>query len=199
MGAANSIGGGVPGAPGAAGAMAGMMKLPGGKGVSGAATATATAQSLAAMQTAMAQMNAGAASGAGAVPGVAAAGDAGTEASGQQMKLSGDVNAEIKKGKLVVKQIDWMRGQAMVSAPSTEGFMNLMQSAGQAMKAAGGTYRVDVYTDKKYSDQEIAALGMQRQLALMSLLQAGGALGESVTAGKLGKDKEQRVEIVKVK
>jgi hypothetical protein len=199
IGAASSIGGGVPGAPGAAGSMAGMMKIPGGKGVSGAATATATAQSLAAMQTAMAQMNSGSAAGVGTAPAVAGAGDAGTEASGQQMKLSGDVGSEIKKGKLVIKQIDWIHGVVNVSAPSSEGFMNLMQTAGQAMKAAGGRYRVDLYTDKKYTDQEIAALGMQRQLAVMSLLQAGGGLGEEVTAGKLGKDKEQRVEIVKVK
>lgn len=208
IGAASSIGAGATpgqGAAGMAGALTGRMKLPGsGKGVTGAVTANATAQSLAAMQTAMAQMSAGAptagaptAAAAGA--GVAGAGDASTEASGEQMKLSGDVNDEIKKGKLTIKKIDWVHGAAMVSAPSTEGFMNLMQSAGQAMKAAGGTYRVDVYTDKQYTDQEIAALGMQRQLALMSLLQAGGAPAEMVTAGKVGKDKEQRVEIVKVK
>jgi hypothetical protein len=67
------------------------------------------------------------------------------------------------------------------------------------MKSSGGTYRVDVYMDKKYADAEIATLGPQRALVIVSLLQAAGQLGEAVVSGKVGKDKEQRVEIVKVK
>ncbi|MEP7067144.1 MAG: hypothetical protein ABI889_14005, partial [Gemmatimonadota bacterium] len=203
VGAASSIGAGKAGAPGAASAMTGVMNMPGRRGAGGASTVTASAQSLAAMQTAMAQMNASSAAHAGggsaAIASAAATAEVSTEASGEQMKLSGDVPSEIKKGKLVIKRIDWIRGAANVSAPSTEGFMNLMQSAGQAIKAAGGTYRVDVYMDKKYSDADIRQIGMQRGLVLVSLLQAGGQLGDAVMSGKIGKEKEQRVEIVKVK
>ena len=121
------------------------------------------------------------------------------EASGEQMKLSGAVPDEIKKGKLVIKKIDWVHGSPSVSAPSTQGFMDLMLSAAQAIKASGATYRVDVYMDKKYSEQEIATLGAQRTTVIVSSLQGGAQLGEAVLPGKIGKDKEQRVEIVKVK
>jgi hypothetical protein len=191
---------GAASAAGAAGALGGLGGLSaaqaaagGMHGVPNGAAISASAQGLAGMQTAMAQMKASSsASG-------AAGGEATTEASGQQMKLSGAVADEIKKGKLVIKKIDWVHGSASVSAPSTQGFSDLMLSAGQAMKAAAGTYRVDVYMDKKYSDQEIATLGAQRTTVVVSSLQAGGQLGEAVLPGKIGKDKEQRVEIVKVK
>ncbi len=115
------------------------------------------------------------------------------------MKLSGAVPDEIKKGKLVIKKIDWVHGSSSVSAPSTQGFSDLMLSAAQAIKATGAKYRVDVYMDKKYSEPEIATLGAQRTTVIVSSLQAGGQLGEAVLPGKIGKDKEQRVEIVKVK
>jgi hypothetical protein len=186
-GAAGSMGalGGMTAAQiAAAGSMRGMP--------SGAAIA-ASAQGLAGMQAAMAQQKAA------SMATGAAAGEATTEASGEQMKLSGAVPDEIKKGKLVIKKIDWVHGSPSVSAPSSQGFMDLMLSAAQAMKASGSTYRVDVYMDKKYSEQEIATLGAQRTTVIVSTLQAGGQLGESVLPGKIGKDKEQRVEIVKVK
>jgi len=190
MGAAGSLGGGGVGTTAASArmlpGMPGVPKMPGG------ATMTATAQGLAGMQTAMAQMSAASAATGGT-------GELSTEASGEQMKLSGAVPDEIKKGKLVIKKIDWVHDNATVSPSSTEGFMDLMMSAGQAMKSSGGTYRVDVYMDKKYADAEIATLGPQRALVIVSLLQAGGQLGEAVVSGKVGKDKEQRVEIVKVK
>jgi hypothetical protein len=156
------------------------------------AIAGAAAQGIAGMQTAMAQANAASAAtgGAGGLP---------TESSGEQMKLSGPVSDEIKKGKLVIKKIDWMHDNAAVSPSSTQGFMDLMMSAAEAMKSTGARYRVDVYTDKKYAEAEIATLGAQRAAMIVSLLQAGGQLGEAVVAGKIGKDKEQRVEIMKVK
>lgn len=188
--AAGSLaGGGVGTATASARRMPGMPSVP--KMPAGAAIST-TAQGLAGMQTAMAQANAASAAAGGT-------GELSTESSGEQMKLSGPVSDEIKKGKLVIKKIDWMRDNAAVSPPSTQGFMDLMMSAAQAMKSAGATYRVDVYTDKKYAEAEIVTLGAQRAAMIVSLLQAGGQLGEAVVAGKIGKDKEQRVEIVKVK
>ena len=204
LGGKGLAGAGVAGAAGAAvaaGAMGGMggmtaaqIAAAGGmRGMPNGSAIAATAQGLAGMQAAMAQMKAASTATGGA------GGEATTEASGDQMKLSGAVADEIKKGKLVIKKIDWVHGSPSVSAPSTQGFMDLMLSAGQAMKAAGGTYRVDVYMDKKYSEQEIATLGAQRTTVVVSSLQAGGQLAEAVLPGKIGKDKEQRVEIVKVK
>ena len=190
---------GAASAVGATGAMGALSGVAAGKATAGAlhgmpagAAITTSAQGLAGMQAAMEQMKATSLAKGGG-------GEAATEASGQQMKLSGAVADEIRKGKLVIKKIDWVHGSPSLSAPSTQGFMDLMLSAGQAMKAAGGTYRVDVYMDKKYSDEEIATLGAQRTTVVVSSLQGGGQLGEAVLPGKIGKDKEQRVEIVKVK
>ena len=142
MGAAGSIGGGGVGTAAASArmlpGMPGVPKMPAG------AKVTATAQGLAGMQTAVAQMNAASAATGGT-------GEISTEAAGEQMKLSGAVPDEIKKGKLTIKKIDWVHDNAAVSPSTTQGFMDLMMSAGQAMKAAGATYRVDVYMDKKYA------------------------------------------------
>jgi len=181
---------GAAGAPNLAqiAAMNGMRGAPAGRG------AAVTAISIATLTSAMAQANAASAASGGA------GGEMTTEASGQQLKLSGAVPEEIKKGKLTIKKIDWVHGSPSVSAPMTQGFMDLMTSAGQAINAAGGAYRVDIYMDKKYSDAEIASLGQQRGAIIVASLQAGGQLpADVVTAGKIGKDKEQRVEIVKIK
>jgi len=181
---------GAAGAPNLAqiAAMNGMRGAPAGRG------AAVTAISIATLTSAMEQANAASAASGGA------GGEMATEASGQQLKLSGAVPEEIKKGKLTIKKIDWVHGSPSVSAPMTQGFMDLMTTAGQAISAAGGAYRVDIYMDKKYSDAEIASLGQQRGAIIVASLQAGGQLpADVVTAGKIGKDKEQRVEIVKVK
>lgn len=203
LGGKGLAGAGVAGAASAAGAggMGGMSGMTAARiaaagnvrGMPNASTIAASAQGLAGMQAAMAQMKTASMATGGA------AGEATTEAAGEQMKLSGAVPDEIKKGKLVIKKIDWVHGSPSVSAPSTQGFMDLMLSAAQAIKASGATYRVDVYMDKKYSEQEIATLGAQRTTVIVSSLQGGAQLGEAVLPGKIGKDKEQRVEIVKVK
>ncbi|HEY2895939.1 MAG TPA: hypothetical protein VGJ12_02290 [Gemmatimonadaceae bacterium] len=189
--------GGAGGNAGGAGAMnlAQIAAMNGGKGAPAGRGAAVTAVSIAALTSAMQQSNA-----ASVANGSGGGGEMATEASGQQIKLSGAVADEIKKGKLVIKKIDWVHGSPSVSAPMTQGFMDLMTTAGQAISKAGGTYRVDIYMDKKYTEAEIASLGQQRGSIVASALQAGGQLSpDLVTAGKIGKDKEQRVEIVKVK
>ena len=170
--------------------------MSGGNGAPAGRGAAVTAVSIATLTTAMQQSNAAAvANGSGGGGGVEM-----TEASGQQIKLSGAVDDEIRKGKLVIKKIDWVHGSPSVSAPMTQGFMDLMTTAGQAISKAGVTYRVDIYMDKKYADAEIASLGQQRGSIVVAALQAGGQLSpDLVVAGKIGKDKEQRVEIVKMK
>jgi hypothetical protein len=186
MGAAGSIGGGGAGTPtGSARGLAGVPKLPGGVAM------TSTAQGPAGMQTAMSQMK--------SATGGTGTGEMSTEAPGEQMKLSGVVPDEIKKGKLTIKKIDWIHSSAAVSPSTSQGFSDLIMSAATAMKSEGAKYRVDVYMDKKYSDVESAPLGQQRAVYVSALLQAAGQLGDAVAAGKVGKDKEQRLEIVKVK
>jgi hypothetical protein len=189
--------GGAGGKAGGNGAMnlAQIAAMNGGNGAPAGRGAAVTAVSIATLTAAMQQSNA-----ASVANGSGGGADMATEASGQQIKLSGAVENEIKKGKLVIKKIDWVHGSPSVSAPMTQGFMDLMTTAGQAISKAGGAYRVDIYLDKKYSDAEIASLGQQRGSIVASALQAGGQLSpDLVTAGKIGKDKEQRVEIVKVK
>ncbi|MDB4911458.1 MAG: hypothetical protein JWO39_2281 [Gemmatimonadetes bacterium] len=196
MGAAGSIG--TPGLPGGVGgpnaaqaaAMQAMMRgAPGGAVPGGGAPGMPTPEQIAAMQAMVAQMQGGA----------MAAGAVTTEAAGQQVKLSGSVADEIKKGKLTIKQVDWIRGSPGISPSTTQGFVDLMTSVAIAMKEAGGVYRVDVYMDKKYTDQEIAALGPGRAGMIVAVLQDRGQVGQGVVAGKVGKEKEQRVEIVKQK
>jgi hypothetical protein len=176
--------------------LAKLASMSGGTGAPAGRGAAVTAMSVATLTSAMQQANtASAATGSGG-----GGGEMTTEAPGQQVKLSGAVADEIKKGKLVIKKIDWVHGSPSVSAPMTQGFMDLITSAGQAMSKSGGKYRVDIYMDKKYTDAEIASLGQQRVNIVVVALQAGGQLSpDLVTAGKIGKDKEQRVEIVKVK
>jgi hypothetical protein len=189
--------GAMGGKAGAAGApdLAQIAAMSGGKGAPGGRGAAVTAVSIATLTTAMQQSNTAAiANGSGGGSEMA------TEASGQQIKLSGAVADEIKKGKLVIKKIDWVHGSPSVSAPMTQGFMDLMTTVGQAISKAGGAYRVDIYMDKKYTDAEIASLGQQRGSIVAASLQAGGQLSPDLAMpGKIGKDKEQRVEIVKVK
>lgn len=184
----------IPGMSGAG--MAGMGGKAGVAGVAMNAPSMGSVVSIATLTTAMQQSNAAAiANGSGG-----GGGEIATEASGQQIKLSGSVEDEIRKGKLVIKKIDWVHGSPSVSAPMTQGFMDLMTTAGQAISKAGGAYRVDIYMDKKYPDAEIASLGQQRTNVVVASLQAGGRLSPDLAiAGKIGKDKEQRVEIVKVK
>jgi len=176
--------------------LAKLAAMSGGNGAPAGRGAAVTAVSIATLTTAMQQSNAAAvANGSGG-----GGGEVTTEASGQQIKLSGAVDDEIRKGKLVIKKIDWVHGSPSVSAPMTQGFMDLMTTAGQAISKAGVTYRVDIYMDKKYTDAEIASLGQQRAGIVAASLQAGGKLSPDLAlVGKIGKDKEQRVEIVKVK
>jgi hypothetical protein len=129
----------------------------------------------------------------------AANGEAATEATGQQIQLSGKLEDEIRKGKLVIRHIDWIAGTAAVSAPSMSGFVDLMHSVGDAVKSAGAKFRVDIYMNKGYSDADIAALAPQRVGMMISLLQDRVQGADATTPGNIKKDKEQRVEIVKIK
>ena len=53
--------------------------------------------------------------------------------------------------------------------------------------------------DKKYSDEDRAALGVQRMSLIEAALQSSGPAPGAIVVGKVDKDKEQRVEIVREK
>jgi hypothetical protein len=129
----------------------------------------------------------------------AISGDVPTEAAGQQIQLSGKPADELKKGKLVIKHIDWMRGLPGVSASTMSGFVDLITTVGQAIKESGNKYRVDIYMDKQYADADIAAIAPQRLGMIISVLQDRVQAGDAAIPGNIKKDKEQRVEIVKIK
>lgn len=174
-----------------------------GKGGIGGIGGMAAVQTSAALQTtvmngAIARASAAGAPSAGTAPPAASA-EVATESPGQQLQLSGTPAEQIKKGKLVIKHIDWMLGSPSVSASSMSGFVDLVHSVGDAAKAEGAKYRVDIYMDKHYSDADIAAIAPQRQGMIISLLQDRLQQRDITIPGNIKKDKEQRVEIVKIK
>jgi hypothetical protein len=172
---------------GSLGALSGKGGLAGMGGAKGA-MGMAAVQTSAALQTVV--MN-------GAI--AKANGDVTTESPGQQLQLSGTPADQIKKGKLVIKHIDWMLGSPSVSASSMSGFVDLFHSVGDAVKAEGAKYRVDIYMDKHYSDADIAVIAPQRVGMIISLLQDRVQAQDVTIAGNVKKDKEQRVEIVRIK
>jgi len=95
--------GGAGGNAGGAGTMtlAQIAAMNGGKGAPAGRGAAVTAVSIATLTSAMQQSNAGS-----VANGSGGGGEMTTEASGQQLKLSGAVADEIKKGKLVIRKID---------------------------------------------------------------------------------------------
>jgi hypothetical protein len=121
-----------------------------------------------------------------------------SEAAGQQVKLSGDAASELAKGKLVIRQVDWVQHSPMPSEASANAFADVMAHIGTAMKQSGATYHVDIYVDKHYPDAEAPTLAAQRMAIVIAMLQ-GDSPTPAIQAGKMEKDAEQRIEIVKVK
>lgn len=96
--------------------MGGLGALSGKGGIGGmAAVQTSAALQTAVMNGAIAKASAGGAPSTGAAPS-ASSGDVASESPGQQLQLSGTLAEQIRKGKLVIKHIDWMLGSPSVSA-----------------------------------------------------------------------------------
>ncbi len=201
MGAA--LGGGVP-KPGLAGAalsgvatagrMAAMQKAMGAAG--GAAPGSAQlAASGGNVQTMTAQMHAMAAQRQMANGGAALQ----TDAPGQQLQVPGDLKGDLAKGKLVIKKVDWVQHGNLPSASSQQTLTDVMTSIGAAIKQSGAKYRVDVYVGKDYQDTEAKPLAASRITTVIGLMNDGAQVGDAVQPGKAERDKEPRIEIVKVK
>jgi hypothetical protein len=154
------------------------------------------------MTQAMAQFGApGAAAGAGddMAPEDAVADGKLSEAPGKSVALSPDLAADLKKGKTVVKDIDWLAGGGELSDEGKASFAGAMAKLAAAIQEAGGAYRVDIYLDKRYEDVAVQALGPARLKLVLASFEKAGLGSDVVTAGKVKKDKNPRLEIVKAK
>jgi hypothetical protein len=206
MGVAALAGGGVPGMPGGmpSGAMPGggmspeqmnqMMEQYKKMGVPPA--------QIAAMQQMMAaQMGQAAPGSAAGSPGAATAA-APSEGAGKPIEFSPQLLLDLKKGKTAIRNIDWVAGTASLTAAGSEPFNQAMSQIAAALTQAGGKYRLDLYFDKRYDDVGVKTLGPQRFTLIQTALGKGGlgnTPGGVPKAGNTKKDKDPRLEIVKVK
>lgn len=204
-------GGGV--ADGAVPGAAGLMPTGAGgqPGMDPAMMAAYSAQMAAAMQAVQAQAGAG---GTGMPPGMlpgampmptggvpADAMEEPGEGGGQPLELSSDLPGELKKGKTVIRNLDWIPGGGTVSPAGADGFGQAMARVAAAMKQAGGSYRLDIYMDKQSGDVVVRTLGPQRLAAVRASLVEGGASpgADGPQIGKSKKDGDPRLEVVRLK
>ena len=122
-----------------------------------------------------------------------------TEAPGQSVELAPDLATELKKGKTAVRGIDWVAGSSEVSPAGRPGFDEAMATLGAAIKQSGQHYRLDLYMDQRYDDAAVSSFGPARLQAVQSAL--AGATGDPTATqiGKAKRDKNTRLELVKVK
>ena len=115
------------------------------------------------------------------------------------MQVLTDPATDLAKGKLVIKKVDWVQHANLPSASTTQMLTDVMISIGTAIKKNGLKYRVDVYVGKDYSGDEAKTLAAQRITTVIGMINDGAVLGDALQPGKTERDKEPRIEIVKVK
>jgi hypothetical protein len=120
----------------------------------------------------------------------------GGEAEGKALEVSADLAGDIEKGKTTVRNIDWLPGAATVSIGADSLTAQAMRDVAAAMTGAEASFRLDLYLDKRYADMGGPDLGRQRMAAVQGWLLEGGA--SATVAGKIKKDKNPRLEIVRV-
>ena len=118
-----------------------------------------------------------------------------TEAPGTTAHLSDDVAADLAAGRTVVRDIDWVAGKGDVSATGAASFHAAMEALAPALAAAGGSFTVDFFLDKRYSDDQAA-----HYVADMRMKTLRAALpGVKLDKGKVSRDADTRLEIVKAR
>jgi hypothetical protein len=117
------------------------------------------------------------------------------------LEVSSDLPGDMKKGKTVIRNIDWIPGGGTVSPAGADGFDRAMAQVAAAMKQAGGSYRIDLYMDKQSGNIVVRTLGAQRLAAIQASLVKGGASkgADGPQIGTSSKDGDPRVEIVRLK
>ncbi len=190
---------GMGGAGGAAAAAAmGGGALPGaivpGAAMDAAALAAYQAQMMAMMPPSQGQMGP-MPGGPGTVPGAAM-----PEGSGQPLEVASDLAAQLRKGKTAVRHIGWVAGGVGLTEQGTTAFTAAAADIVAAMRAAGGRYRLDLYMDKTYQDAAAKMLGPQRLSTVQTMLvhASGGDVSAAPQIGKVKRDGDPRLEIVKV-
>jgi hypothetical protein len=130
------------------------------------------------------------------------AGPAPSEGAGKPIEISSQLLIDLKMGKTIVRNIDWVGGTASISPAGSEPFDKAMAQVAAAMAQAGGHYRLDLYFDPRYEDIGVKKLGSQRLSLIQTALAKSGldkAHGGAPKAGSSKKDKDPRLEIVKIK
>jgi hypothetical protein len=87
-----------------------------------------------------------------------------------------------------------------MSAAGSAAFVEAVGTIAAAMRQVGGSYRLDLYVDKRYDESAVAALGQQRlsTVQLMFLNAGDGSDPNGVPrVGKTKRDGDPRLEIVK--
>ena len=134
----------------------------------------------------------------GAVPGTMPGMPGGGMGEGMGQPIA--VTAE--KNKTVIRNIDWLPGTGAVSATGTEPFQQALIQAGTAVLQAGGSYRLDLYMNKQSPDAVSKSLGSQRLASVQTAFLVGPMAGQPNAvplAGKIKRDGDPRLEIVKIK
>jgi hypothetical protein len=122
-----------------------------------------------------------------------------SEAPGKSVDLPADLEKDLGKGRLVIRDIDWLTSGADVASTSAEAFAEAVAKVSAAMREVGGTYRADIYLDKRYEDAAAAEIGSARLANVVAALEKAGLASGTITGGKAKKDKRPRLEIVRAK
>ncbi len=123
-----------------------------------------------------------------------------TEAPGKQPAVSPDLAGELRAGKTVVRDIDWVAAKAEVSAAGAQGFKEAMTKLGRALKEGGGKFRLDLYLDQRYDESSAKMVGEQRFPVIQAaLIEGSGDPSLTVQTGKVARDADPRLEISRIK
>jgi hypothetical protein len=107
-----------------------------------------------------------------------------------------------EKNKTVIRNIDWVPGTGAVSPTGAGPFQQALIQAGAAVLQAGGSYRLDLYMDKQSPDAAAKSLGSERLASVQTAFLSGPMAGQPnavPVAGKIKRDGDPRLEIVKIK
>jgi hypothetical protein len=122
-----------------------------------------------------------------------------SEAPGKSVGLPTDLVKDLGKGRVVIRDIDWLTSGADVASTGAEAFAEAVAKVSAAVREVGGTYRADIYLDRRYEDAAATAIGSARLSNVVAALEKAGLASGTVMGGKAKKDKRPRLEIVRAK
>jgi hypothetical protein len=120
-----------------------------------------------------------------------------SEAPGKQVGLPKNLRTNLDQGRVTVRDIDWLTGGGSVAEAGAAGFGRAMAALAAALGGSGGTWRADIYLDRRYGDAAASAIGSARLETVVAALVEAGVEAGAVSTGKSKRDKRQRLEIVR--